>query len=165
MKRTDLQRRLSVSTVSSVEKKANRVYEKWPDYNQISDIVGYRIDPPVSKTPTSRPAGSMPRRKHTKSTAFPTASKQIKNVVGLKPPTARHQLSKNKKSNKINLEPIIPEQLPPPPPAPLLKTPIKPKLPTVLCPSSSAYSSHVQTRQWLVQNHFSTNAMRTVPLL
>lgn len=164
LKKKDLPRRLSVSTVSSVTKQANRVYEKWPDYNRISDIVGYRIDPPNSKLLTPQPSNTSPRRKHTKSTGFPTASKQIKNLVGLKVSSNRQQSSKNKKSSTINLVPTIVEQpAAPPPPPPMKKS--QSKLPTILCPSSPAYSSHIQTRQWLVRNHFSTNAMRTLPLL
>ena len=145
-------------------KQANRVYEKWPDYNQISEIVGYRIDPPNSKLLTPQPSNTNLRRKHTKSTGFPTASKQIKNLVGLKASSNRQQTPKNKKSSQINLIPTIVEQPVVPPPKPPIKKP-ESKLPTILCPSSSAYSSHIQTRQWLVRNHFSTNAMRTLPLL
>lgn len=164
-KRKDLPRRLSVSTVSSMEKQANRVYEKWPDYNQISDIVGYRIDPPSSKLLTAQPADKNSRRKPTKANRFPTAMKQLKNLAGLKGSPTRQQTPKSKKSKESNRVPTIVE---PPTASPPKPPPIKdnqPKLPTILCPSSPAYSSHIQTRQWLVRNHFSNNAMRTLPLL
>ncbi len=164
----DPQRRPSVSSVASIDKKVNRVYEKWPDYNQISDIVGYRIDPPVSKTlsPTVT-SDKLSQQKSNKSAGVSTSFKRVKNVIGLNPLLARRQSSKNKKTNKSEIIPIIIDPPPPPPPM-TAKPPVKdnrPKLPTLLCPSSTAYSSRIQTRQWLIRNHFSSNATRTLPLL
>jgi hypothetical protein len=39
---------------------------------------------------------------------------------------------------------------------------IKPKLPSILCPSSKIYSKRIQTRQWLIKNYFSS---QTIPLI
>jgi hypothetical protein len=166
-------RSLTVSSVSSADKRANKVYEKWPDYNEISEIVGYRIDPPPSKTVTSNSVSSRPsdttiQRKKNKS-GFSTTSKQIKSVVNLSSSATRRQSSKNKKSTKTDITPIIIMDKPSPtiPKIPLddPTKEIKSKLPNILCPSSKIYSNRIQTRQWLIKNHFSSNAIRTLPLL
>lgn len=163
----DQKRSLSVSTVASIDKRANKVYEKWPDYDHISEIVGYRIDPPISKintsnSITSRPSDTIAQRKRDKSAGFSTKSKQIKTLVRLNQPPTRRQSSKTKKS--ANTEAIVPIIID----KPIPKTPIKdtkPKLPNILCPSSISYSNRIQTRQWLTKNHFSSNAVRTLPLI
>ncbi|CAF4879085.1 unnamed protein product [Rotaria sp. Silwood1] len=169
----DQQRRLSVSSVSSTDKRANKVYEKWPDYNQISEIVGYRIEPKQSKIITSdaissRPSLTRNQRKRNTAIRFPTTSKQIKNVMSLNPSSTRQKLSKIKQATQTDVTPIIIDQ----PALPIEHVPstnlikeIKPKLPTILCPSSVAYSNRVQTRQWLIKNNFSSNSMRTLPLM
>ncbi|CAF4638572.1 unnamed protein product [Rotaria sp. Silwood1] len=169
----DQQRRLSVSSVSSTDKRANKVYEKWPDYNQISEIVGYRIEPKQSKIITSdaissRPSLTRNQRKRNTAIRFPTTSKQIKNVMSLNPSPTRQKLSKIKQATQTDVTPIIIDQ----PALPIEHVPstnlikeIKPKLPTILCPSSVAYSNRVQTRQWLIKNNFSSNSMRTLPLM
>ncbi|CAF2487710.1 unnamed protein product [Rotaria sp. Silwood2] len=171
--RKDQQRRLSVSSVSSVDKRANKVYEKWPDYNQISEIVGYRIDPTPSKIITSdslssRPSLTRNQRKRNTTIGFPTTSKQIKNVMSLNPSPTRRKLSKIKQSIKTDVTPIIIDQ----PTSSIEKiltiNPIKetkPKLPSILCPSSVSYSNRIKTRQWLMKNNFSSNSMRTLPLI
>jgi hypothetical protein len=168
--RKDQQRRLSVSSVSSVDRRANKVYEKWPDYDHISEIVGYRIDPPPPKTITSksissRPSDTITQRKRNKTTGFSTASKQIKSLISLNPSPAKRQTLKNKKSIKTDATPIIIEK-------PIAKIPLnnpikdnKPKLPNILCPSSIMYSDRIKTRQWLIKNDFSSNSIRTLPLL
>jgi hypothetical protein len=169
------QRRLSVSSVSSVDKRANKVYEKWPDYNQISEIVGYRIDPPPSKVITTdssisaHPTDVITQRKRNKSTGFPTASKQVKNVISLNRSSKQRESPKLKKSKKPDITPPVVIDKPAPT---IEKVPIqipikehKPKLPNILCPSSMTYSNRVQTRQWLIKYHFSSNAIRTLPLL
>jgi len=168
--RKDQPRRLSVSSISSIDKKANKVYEKWPDYYHISEIVGYRIDPPPPKTVTSksissRPSDTITQRKRNKTTEFSTASKQVKNLISLNPSPAKRQLLKNKKSIKTDATPIIIEK---PIPKLPLNNPIKEtksKLPNILCPSSIMYSNRIQTRQWLIKNDFSSNSIRTLPLI
>jgi len=168
--RKDQQRRLSVSSVSSVDRRANKVYEKWPDYDHISEIVGYRIDPPPPKTITSQPISSRPsdtttQRKRNKTTGFSTASKQVKSLISLNASPGKRQLLKNKKSIKTDATPIIIEK---PIPKIPFNNPIKetkPKLPNILCPSSIMYSNRLQTRQWLIKNHFSSNSIRTLPLI
>jgi len=155
----DRQRSLSVSSVSSIEKRANKVYEKWPDYNRISEIVGYRINPPeskiiTSKSKSSRPSNPINRPKRNTSTKLPPTSKQKK--------TQR----KTAKSKKTDVTPVIIDK--PLSPTIDMNNPIKeiqPKLPTILCPSSIAYSNRIQTRQWLIKTNFSSNTIRTLPLL
>jgi len=167
------QRRLSVSSVSSFDKRANKVYEKWPDYNHISEIVGYRIDPPSSKIITSnsissRPSGAIGQRKRSTLTGLPTTSKQIKNVTNLHPSPTRRESLKTKKPTKTDLTPIISDKSSPIIEKVLIHNPIqeiKPKLPNILCPSSISYSKRIQTRQWLMKNNFSSHPIRTPPLL
>ncbi|CAF0903327.1 unnamed protein product [Rotaria sordida] len=169
----DQQRHLSVSSVSSVDKRANKIYEKWPDYNQISEIVGYRIDPSPSKIITSdsissRPSATRNQRKRNTTLAFPTTSKQIKNAMSLNPSPTRRKPSKIKQSIKTDITPIIIDQSLPSIEQVLTINPIKeikPKLPNILCPSSVAYSNRIQTRQWLIKNNFSSNSIRTLPLI
>ena len=168
-------RLLSVSPVSSADKRANKVYEKWPDYNQISEIVGYRIDPPppnqITSNSTSSHRCAFPSlQKPNKSIDFSTASKQIKNAINLNPPQTppRRKISKTKQSKKINeVSPTIGKSLPIIEKI-LSNNPIgkvKPTLPAILCPSSKSYSVRIQTRQWLMKNNFSSNAIRTLPLI
>ncbi|CAF3664459.1 unnamed protein product [Rotaria socialis] len=168
--KTDQQRCLSVSPVLSIDKRANKVYETWPDYNQISEIVGYRINPSPEKKPTSDAVPSDPsasRSKRKASIRFPAASKQIKNLISLNSTSIRRNLSKAKQPLQTNMTPATNDKsslgI-----EPLKNTPakeIKPKLPNIICPSSVAYSSRAQTRQWLLKHNFSGNAMHTVPLL
>ena len=90
----------SISPVPSLNKQTNRVYEKWPDYDHISQIVGYRIEPPpplkpvLSNSLASRPSQSNSQRKSNKSTGFSNASKQIKTALGLSASPARRRSSK-----------------------------------------------------------------------
>ncbi|CAF2237147.1 unnamed protein product [Rotaria magnacalcarata] len=168
--KNDQQRCLSVSPVPSIDKRANKVYEKWPDYNQISEIVGYRINPSSKNKPTSDAVPSGPstsRGKRKTPTRFPGASKQIKNLISLNSTSMRRNLSKAKQPMQSNMTPATNDKsslgI-----EPLKNTPakeIKPKLPNIICPSSIAYSSRAQTRQWLLKHNFSGNAMHTVPLL
>ena len=153
----DRQRNVSVSPVSSVDKRANKVYEKWPDYNQISEIVGYRINPPspkiiTSKSKSSRPSNAINRLKRNSSTEQNKTSSRTK------------QKSPKSKKPDVTL-PIIDK-----PPSPiiekvLINKEIQPKLPNILCPSSITYSNRIRTRQWLIKNNFSLNTIRTLPLL
>lgn len=158
----------SISPVPSLDKQVNRVYEKWPDYDHISQIVGYRIEPPLSKTVmsnsiSSRPSQSNIRRKSNKSSSFSSASKQVKTVLGLNSSPNRRRSSKFPSIPQLDLTPIIIDQ-----PKPLQIDPpkdLKPQLPTCLCPSSLNYSHRIQTRQWLIKNNFSPSTSRTRPLL
>lgn len=170
----DQHRRLSVSSVTSHERRSNKVYEKWPDYNEISEIVGYRIDPPPLKVTTlntsiSRPSGTRGQRKRSSAIGFPMASKQIKNMVSLNPSPTRVKVSKVKQTTKTEPAPITIDKLPESNDLIRVNNPIiqenKPKLPTFLCPSSAAYSSRTLTRQWLMKNNFSSNVSRTIPLV
>ncbi|UJR37437.1 hypothetical protein I4U23_030140 [Adineta vaga] len=154
----DRQRCLSVSSISSLDKRTHRVYEKWPDYNQISEIVGYRIDPPPPKVITSniissRPSKSTNQQKRNSSTKTSTIPKQKK--------TSDRKLQKN------NLASTVINKLPPSPEISLTQPieVIKPKLPNLLCPSSLAYSQRIRTRQWLTKHSFSSDPIRTLPLL
>ena len=168
--KNDKQRSLSVSPVLSVDKRTNKVYEKWPEYNQISEIVGYRINPSPAKKPTSNtvpadPSASPSKRK--KSIGFSAASKQIKNLISLNSTSIKRNPTKRKQSTQTN---VIPETNDKSSLAfePLKIMPakeIKPKLPNIICPSSTVYSNRAQTRQWLLKHNFSGNAMHTVPLL
>lgn len=94
----------SVSSVTSNEKRINRVYEPWPDNAEMTRIVGYPI---------------------------------------VKPPI------KPRKSLRFI------EQIHCPP----LPRKASPKLPNLLCPSSSFYSKRIQTRQWLLKNDFTSHRL------
>ena len=162
-------RRLSVSTVLSTDKRAHRVYEKWPDYDQISHIVGYRINPPESKkldAPSVRrsaaAAAGVDHRKPTSLARLASASKQIKAMNSLKPSSARRHPSKDKKSPRD----------PPAPPTLIEEVPVQRPVkettdifPTLVCPSSLIYSQRIRTRQWLMSNNFALNSRRTLPLV
>ena len=159
----------SISPVPSLNKQTNRIYEKWPDYDHISQIVGYRIEPPpplkpvLSNSLASRPSQSNSQRKSNKSTGFSNASKQIKTALGLSASPARRRSSKLQSISQLDLAPVIID-----PPKPLQIIPpkeIKPRLPTYLCPSSANYSHRAQTRQWLIKNNFSSSACRARPLI
>lgn len=144
------QRCLSVSSVASNDKRANKVYEKWPDYTEICEILGYRIEkiPSIqtSSPPTSQPVLETNPKKRKKTTKFANAAKQVKDM-----PTAEREILKN-----------IPMTIPK---LPIVRKPIKsnePKLPSYFCPSSKLYSKRIQTRQWLLKNSFSP---QTLPLI
>ncbi|CAF1445527.1 unnamed protein product [Adineta steineri] len=158
----DRERSLSVSSVSSTDKRANKVYEKWPDYNQISEIVGYRINPPsskliTSKTILSRPSNTNNQQKRTTSNKLPTVSKQKKTSSR----TIQQKSSKSIIPSTTIEKPLSPEL--PPPPQPVKE--VQPILPNLLCPSSLTYSHRIRTRQWLIKHNFSSNTIRTLPLL
>lgn len=123
------QRCPSVASVTSNEKRANRVYEPWPDYTEISRIVGYRIEKPQIIPPSPVIEPSPPKRK--KSLRFANAVQRVQTLT------------------RIEKKPI---ECPPPPPRK-----ISPKLPTLLCPSSRSYSKRIQTRQWLLKNDFTSH--------
>lgn len=117
-----------------------------------------------SLTPT-RPSGAHGKRKT--SLGFPAALKQVKNIVSLNLASARRKASKTKQMLQNDITPTLTEK-------PLddksrgnidSAKEAKLKLPNSLCPSSAAYSSRVQTRQWLMKHDFSINATRTLPLI
>ncbi|CAF0927786.1 unnamed protein product [Adineta ricciae] len=154
----DRQRCLSVSSISSLDKRTHKVYEKWPDYNQISEIVGYRIDPPAPKVITSNITPSRPSK---------TRSQQKRNSSTKLSITPKPKQPSGRKSQKDTLIPIVVEE-----PSLILEVPsvkateeIKPNLPDLLCPSSIVYSQRVRTRQWLMKHNFSCNPIQTLPLL
>ncbi len=112
--------------------------------------MGYRIEkkPPIP-TP-SPPVVEINQKKGKKSTRFANAAKQIKDMPSIK----RDAL----KSQPIVEPPVIQKPL-------ILNSSvkeIKPKLPSILCPSSKSYSKRIQTRQWLIKNYFSS---QTIPLI
>ena len=125
------QRCPSIASVTSHEKRANRVYEPWPDYREISRIVGHRIEKPqiIPPSPVIEPSPS----KRKKSLRFVDAVLQVQTLT------------------LIEKKPI---ESPPPPPR---KT--SPKLPALLCPSSPSYSKRIQTRQWLLKNDFTSHRL------
>ena len=140
------QRCPSVSSVTSNEKRTNRVYEQWPDYTEISRIVGYPIQkPPPPRLPSPIPEPPPEAVKGKKSLRFIKAVKQIQQLSLLEKP---------------------PSPPPPPPPPIILPPPIPvklvPQLPPLLCPSSISYSKRLQTRQWLINNH---SARQSLPLI
>ena len=160
-------RRLSVSTVLSTDKRTHRVYEKWPDYDQISHIVGYRINPPESKkldassNRRSAAAAGVDHRKPTSLARLAVASKQIKAMHSLNRSSARRHPSKEEKSSRDLL--AVPARIDE---VPVIR-PVKRTtdiLPTLVCPSSLLYSHRIRTRQWLISNNFSLNSRRTLPL-
>jgi hypothetical protein len=142
----------SVSSVASIDKRVNKVYEKWPDYTQISQIVGYHVEkvPPISTS--SRPSNANGQKKRNKSTRFTDTVKQVKNMTL----TQRDLL----KSQTLNEYPVIEKVV-----VPNLNKEIKPKLPSILCPSSMKYSKRIQTRQWLIKSDFSSSSSCTLPLI
>ena len=166
-------RPLSVSTVSSTDKRVHKVYEQWPDYNHISQIAGYRIDPPASKieltnSASSRASAGGGQRKRTPSSRLISATKQIKSIMNLNATPARREPSKTKITSKT--EPLttlaVLAEKPPIIIEPMLSPSMQqPKLPTCLCPSSLLYSQRIRTRQWLLQTNFARYAPRTLPLI
>lgn len=155
---SETQRPLSVSTVDSEEKRAHKVYEKWPDYEQISQIVGFRIDPPKPKVSMPTESHSTTKKRNS-SSRLVAATKQIKTIVNLNVAATRRMKT---------TEPI-PEQPLMPPVGPMMihfesAMSAVPRLPSSFCPSSMIYSQRIRTRQWLLKTNFAEHAMRTSPL-
>jgi hypothetical protein len=147
------QRCLSVSSVASIDKRANKVYEKWPDYTEISQIVGYRIEKtPQIITPPSPPVVEITQTKRKKSTRFANTAKQVKDMSSIEREILIDKPVDEPSPPLIHKAPII---------IPSIKE-IKPKLPSFICPSSKIYSKRIQTRQWLIKNYFSP---QTLPLM
>ncbi|CAF4241362.1 unnamed protein product [Rotaria sp. Silwood2] len=140
------QQYLSVSSVASIDKRVNKVYEKWPDHTQISQIIGHSIEkfPPISTL--NQPIN---KTKSNKSNRFVDAIKQMKNRSSIQ----RHLL-KDKSIDESRMNETLALNI-------LIKE-MQPKLPLILCPSSIYYSKQIQTRQWLCKNYSST---RTLPLI
>jgi hypothetical protein len=140
------QRCLSVSSVGSIDKRRNKVYEKWPDYTQISQIVGYRIEKPPPIEISSPADVKINQKKQKKSIRFVDATKQITNMAAIERDVL---INKPIDEQKIPVLNTSPEE-------------IKPKLPSILCPSSKNYSKRIQTRQWLTKNFFSPQTLSLV---
>lgn len=137
------QRCLSVSSVASIDKRANRVYEQWPDYPEISQIVGYRIEKPVPIVPPSpQPVVQIDQKKGKKSSRFANVAKKVQNMSTIEKEIVI--------SKPISEQPIIEKFI--------RKEEIQPKLPTFLCPTSELYSKRIRTRQWLLKNDFSSQS-------
>ena len=152
------QRRLSVSTVDLKEKHANKVFENWPDYNEISQIVGFRIEPPKVKLSTTTD-GRGATKKGNSSSRLVAATKQITRLVNLNAIATRRPKASEGQSEKVPLlSDVMAIRVAPPPST-------SPRLPSSLCPSSMIFSQRLETRQWLLRNNFSQHATRTCPLL
>ena len=160
MKKSSQLRCPSVSTVASVDKRTHQVYEKWPDYNEISRIVGYRIDPPPLKQPASQTISSRP-------SAMKNAAKRISMVKQVKNTTFRLSSSTTKNKRLLKMETIDKEVNPP---VIIVEPKAKkedniPQLPGPFCPTSMLFSQRIQTRRWLLKTNFSEHSIRTVPLI
>ncbi|CAF4392109.1 unnamed protein product, partial [Rotaria magnacalcarata] len=141
---------LTVSSVASIDKHTNKVCDKWPDYTEINQILGFPIQKfPSIAAKSNRPTNIPHRKKQNKSNRFVDAIKQIQNRS-----SNQRNLLKNKcleefpVNNKLAVHDTSKET--------------DYKLPPLVCPSSLYYSKRIRTRQWLCQNDFST---RTLPLI
>jgi hypothetical protein len=118
----------------------------------------------ISDSMSRRPSDKITQRKRIKSTGFDTTPKERKSITSLNPSPTRRQSLKPKALTKTDTAPPMIDK-----PSPIIEKvsfeETKLKLPNILCPSSIMYSNRIQTRQWLIKNHFSSNSIRTLPLL
>ncbi|CAF3206061.1 unnamed protein product [Rotaria socialis] len=144
------ERCLTVSSVASIDKHTNKVYDKWPDYTEINQMLGFPIQkfPSVAAKP-KRPTNIPHRKKQNKSNRFVDAIKQIQNRS-----SNQRNLLKNKflEEFPMNGKLVVHHT----------SKEADSTLPPLVCPLSVYYSKRIRTRQWLCQNDFST---RTLPLI
>jgi hypothetical protein len=126
--------------MASTDKRKNRVYQPWPDYPEISRIVGYRIEKPALIVPPTPPVVQIEPKKGKKPSRFANVAKKVQNLS-----TDEKEVIKSK---PIIEEPIVIEQI-------IRK---EPKLPALICPTSEFYSKRIRTRQWLIKNDFTSQS-------
>lgn len=144
----------SVSSVDSENRRLNKVYDKWPNYDEISEIVGFRIEPKAKKT--------LPKENSSRTGRNRSLSRQIKSSLVFK----QIGVNKKKKTTKIDL-PIVEQEEEK---AKIIVAPVEPKkdivvrLPTSLCPSSLSFSQRLETRRWILKTDFRAPSTRTIPV-
>ncbi len=139
--RKNQQQFLSVSSVASIDKRTNKMYEKWPHYPQ---IVAYRTGKTSSNSMSSRQSDETSQHKRKEPVRFVDIAQQIKTLSSIQ----KKPLGKSPVIEKVPVNTSIED--------------IQPKLLPIIFPSSIAYSKRIQTHRRLIKNYF---PLRTLPLI
>ncbi|CAF0750136.1 unnamed protein product [Didymodactylos carnosus] len=157
MKSSDVTtKRLSVSSVNTADKRRCIVYEEWPNIEQISKILGYKIQqksmtPAVVEKKSSSPLVTGRSKRH----ALTSAAKRLKRETN--PPLSRNDPPTLSSLAVLGSSPVVMNNL--------QMKPDKIKLPDIFCPSSESYSTTILIKRWLMKNDFCSGSSRTLPLL
>ncbi|CAF0830934.1 unnamed protein product [Didymodactylos carnosus] len=147
-------KRLSVSSVNTADKYRCIVYDQWPNREQVSKILGYKIEYSGTLAETGKKSKSISGKKSNRQT-LTSMSKRVK----------REEKSKLLINHPItDLNPAVLES------SPVIETnkqakPAQSNLPDIIYPPSEKYSTTISIKRWLMKNSFCSGTPRTFPLL